>query len=532
MPVPVLPVDFFGAAERALRAGPPVVRSIQAAPVSVDDDLVVTSETNRYDPVTDVFTFERGVVARYGPTTVRAERLVVDRRLRKAQATGNVRVEDPEAELSADNLDFSWDPLKRTGHAENVRARLANVNISAREANISPERWELLDVAGSSCGQRTPLYQIRTRRLVVTPGRSGRAERPNVYLLGRRILTLPDRSFSLDPRTQGFQFPAISYRRDGQVGVSWNSGFLVNSQTNLALNFSTFPNVRPGYGIIATRTFLPAEKSTDIVTPSSEFSERFRYGFLENIQVRNPDQERRFLRTNRKAVSIASQFNQGVVGRRIDLSFSKPLEVVGELGGAFRGDGGYLTQARLQAIQRGGESVNTRAVLIGSALLPSYSIAPGLNTLVRLDTTSFVGDDLFGWVRGLVGVTYKPLRQVTLSGGAVLAGEFGTATYREIDPLYAKDGYVMRADVDLGTTRVGYMQKWDRRLGMYDREYYASQAIGCLEPFVLYRKYPGEYQLGLRFRLDEFYDLLRRREFKRTKPVRTNIPADPPPRNK
>ncbi|MGV3616856.1 MAG: hypothetical protein ACO1SV_16135 [Fimbriimonas sp.] len=541
MPVPWLPVDLYGTAERMLRAGPPVVRqaSVAQAPtaqasggrVEVDDELVVTSELNRYDPITDVFTFERGVVARYGPTTVRAERLVVDRKNMRATASGNVRVEDPEADLSADNLDFTWDPLKRSGTAQNVRARIANVNVSARQANITPLQYELLDVAGTACSQRTPLYEIRTRRLVVTPGRSGRAERPSIFIRGTKLLSLPDRTFNLDRRTEGFQFPALSYRRDGKLGVSWNSGFLVDNQTNLALNVGAFPNVRPGYGATLTRSFLPVAQATDILTPNSELRERFRFGFLENIRITSPNTERNYLRNVRRSVSVASLWNQGAVSQRQDVNFSKPFEITGELGGSFMETGGYIAQTRLQTIQRVGEAVHTRVVLNGSALLPSVRIAPRLNTLVRFDTSTFLGRNTYGWVRGLAGVSYQPLRQLTLSAAAFHSAESGKPLFDEVDPLYAKDGYVWRADLNLGTaTRAGYMMKWDRRLGDFDREYYFSQVVGCLEPFVLYRRYPGEYNLGIRFRLDEFYDVLRRREFKRTKPTKTTyIPPEPSP---
>jgi hypothetical protein len=75
------------------------------------------------------------------------------------------------------------------------------------------------------------------------------------------------------------------------------------------------------------------------------------------------------------------------------------------------------------------------------------------------------------------------------------------------------------------------MQKWDRRLGWFDREYTASQVIGCLEPFLLYRKYPQDYNLGIRFRLDEFYDVLRRRDFRRSPPS-GKVQVSPAPNGK
>ena len=270
---------------------------------------------------------------------------------------------------------------------------------------------------------------------------------------------------------------------------------------------------------MATRTFLPAETLNDIITPGSEYGERFRNGYLENIRVRAPINERRYYQSQRRSVSVGSQWNFGVAGQDVGVNFSKPLEVVGEIGGPFKGDGGFLTQVRLQAIRRGVEPITNRALIINSAILPSFQIAPKLGTILRADSGSYIGPSPFTWLRGMAGLAYEPIPQLTLGFGAVLAGEFGRPQYEGIDDLYARDGYVWRMDLNLGPTRAGYMQKWDRRMGIYDREYYLSQVVGCLEPFVVYRKYPSEYNLGIRFRLDDFYDVLRKRDFKRTKPT-------------
>lgn len=542
MPVPWLPEDFVGVAERMLRAKPPIVapQTPAKAPAQVPEDgyLEATAKIFR-SPSPDVYVYEGDVVAKYGPTTVYADYLEVNQKTQRAVAKGNVRVVDPEAELTAENLDFTWDPLKRSGTAQNVRARIGNVNITARQANITPTRYEFLDVTGTSCNQNPPLFELRTRRLVIIPGREGKAEKPNIYVYGKKLIGLPDRSFGLDPRTQGFQLPSISYRRDGKLGVAWSSGFFIDRQTNLSLGLQSFPGLRPSYGAVATRTFLPAEKLTDIITPGSEYGERFRNGYLENIRVSTPLNERRYYQSLRKSVSVASQMNFGVAGQDVGVNFSKPIEVVGEIGGPFRGggDGGYLTQLRLQTIRRGVEPINARAIVINSAILPSVHLTPKLGTILRLDNAIYAGaQEPFGWVRGMVGLAYQPIPQLTMGAGVILAGEWGTPQFEGIDDLYAKDGYVWRMDLNLGPTKAGYMQKWDRRMGLYDREYYVSQVVGCLEPFVVYRKYPGEYNLGIRFRLDDFYDVLRRRDFQRTKPTTppktTYIPPEPVASNK
>jgi hypothetical protein len=60
------------------------------------------------------------------------------------------------------------------------------------------------------------------------------------------------------------------------------------------------------------------------------------------------------------------------------------------------------------------------------------------------------------------------------------------------------------------------MQKYDHELGWFDREYWIAQAAGCLEPYLIYRKFPQTYTLGVRFRMDDLYDIISRRSFRRS----------------
>lgn len=522
MPAPWIPVWLAAMASLGQVAPQPA----QPGPVRVDDELVVTAERTHYDPLTQTYTFSKGVVAVYGFTTVRAERLVIHNAPgdQTAEANGNVRLDDPEANLSADNLRFSWKTDARTGHAENAIIHIANVTIRAKRAEMRPEKWDLYDVSGTACRNDPPFLEARTRHISVTPGKDGKAVHPSIYVLGHKLLTLPDRSFNLNPKTEGFNPPAISYRRGSGLGVNFTSGFLLNQQTNLLVAAAAFPDSRPGYGATVTRTFLKADSIDSIVTPASELGERFRNGYLENIQVRTPDQERRSMRNLKRSVAISSVWNQGATATGDDTTYSKPLEAVYELGGGI-GDYGYLGQVRAQTIRRNGEAIHARMILSGSAGIAPRSIGKNLDLIGRVDSSLFLGTN-FGWVRGSVGAVYTPIPQIALAAGVFASQEAGSTPF-SVDRLYAKNGFVLRADFNLGPTKFSFMQKWDRDLGRFDREYTASQVVGCLEPFVAYRKYPNEYNLGLRFRLDEFYDVLRRRDFKRTKPVKTQVSPQP-----
>lgn len=516
-----------------VKPAPPVIvvqSPAESGPVvqRLDEDVVVTSETSHYDPLNRVVTFNRGVVARYGGTVVRAERLTVylAETERRAVASGSVTLDDPDVHLAADDLEFTWKQGGQGGDAKNVTIKIVNVTLRAERAQLSPDKWELFNVAGTNSRTRPPLLEVRSPHATIYPGRVAHVERPSLYILGHRIITIPTRNFDLNPRTEGFTVPSISYRRGEGLGVTWQSGFLLDPLTNLQLRAGAFPQSKPGFGVTLARSLLSEEQTTTVITPFSDLGERFRFGFLETIESKTPEEEMAYLKRQRKVVAVDSLWNEGTADRISIGNFDKALEGVYQIGGR-SGDVGLLGQARLQSIRSNGGPFISRGVFIGSAGVGPYPVGRNLRTFGRLDTNLIVGANQYGWLRGILGVAYQPLSQVTLSAGGFASQDFGTPDF-SIDRLYAKNGIVLRSDFDLGPTKFSYMTKWDRDRRWFDREYTASQVVGSLEPFVVYRKFPREYSIGIRFRLDEFYAALRRRDFRRTKSVIS--PDTSPPR--
>ena len=532
MPVPWLPIPCTDLQVPT----PPAVTQQQAwGTMRIDQDLVVSFRSQSYDPKTKALIFSGGAIATYGLTTVKADRLelYMDEAEQRAKATGNVTLDDPEANLSAEDLEFTWKTGARKGHAKNIQIRVGHVHIRAKEANLTPELWTFLEVEGTNCPS---VYWVRSPRLTLEPGKKGKIENPALHFFGRKLLTLPDRNFNLDPRTQGVSIPSINFRRGQGLGVSWDAGFLLNEYTNLYMSAGAFKGAYPGFGVTATRTNVSASKASSIITPGSEIGERFRFGYLESIEIDNPSQELRFLRTPRQSVSVASLWNAGVGGRTFETSVSKAIEGVYEVGGLLGGknvtrtnaegeqtttlEGGlsYISQVRLQHIRERGGPFVSRGIALGSVELPSIQLGPKLSTLTRIDASQFLGKKGFGWVRGSAGLVYEPTPQVTLAGGFVMSKEAGTPDF-QFDRLVAEQGFHLRADLNLGATKISYLTKYDKALKWYDREYMISQVAGCFEPFILYRQFPSDYRFGLRLRLDNFYDILQRRNFKRTKPA-------------
>jgi hypothetical protein len=538
MPVPWLEIPW---AEMQAKTEPAAVRQEARVTKQVDHDLFVSAEAYTYDIRTQTMVFTRGVMATYGVTTVKADRLelYLGEDQQRGRATGNVVLEDPEAGLSAEDLEFSWKKGAQSGRARNVSIQVGRAMIRAREANLGQDLWTFLEVEATNCPE---YYWIKSPRVIVRPGQTGKLEDPSIVLFGKKIVTLPDRNFNLNPRTQGVSLPSVNFRKGQGLGVSWEAGLLLNEYTNLYLSAGAFKGSYPGFGATITRTNVSATKASTIITPGSDMGERFRFGYFESIEIDNPAQELRFLRTPRQSMSLGTLWNQGVSGRNYETSVSKAVEGVLESGGIIGGrsvtrtdesgekstslEGGlsYIGQARLQTIRERGNPFITRLVLAGSLELPSIQIAPKLSTLTRVDTSQFLGKNSFGWIRGSAGVVYDPIPQLRVGATAMTSKQFGTPDF-QFDRLVSERGFTFRANLNLGPTQISYLTKYDTKLKWYDREYIVSQVAGCFEPFILYRQFPSDYRFGLRLRLDNFYELLERRTFKRTKPA---APASEP----
>src|SRR5205823_2355532 len=146
------------------------------------------------------------------------------------------------------------------GEADNVNVQAQGFQVWAGHIDIQPERramlpdktgvpreqviparWTLTDVSGTSCTRPLPSYLIRSPKVVVEPGRMGTASHPDFYVLGHKIIRLPDQHFSLDRRNKGIGLPTISLNRDWHLGAVWTGGLLLDDRTAMDFRTSVFP---------------------------------------------------------------------------------------------------------------------------------------------------------------------------------------------------------------------------------------------------------------------------------------------------
>jgi hypothetical protein len=488
------------------------------------DEIQVTGKVQDIDPIHKIVRYSEGVAAKYGPTVVFADRLEIHHADgdKYVLARGNVRVEDPEGELTAESFTLWYGPQRgpdgQLAVADHVTLNVAGVEAQAESVTIRPQRWELLNVEATNCKRPVPLYLLKAKRVVIEPGKEGTIYKPRLSILGKEIGTLPTRHFSLDRRSPGLQMPTPAFKSGAGFGINWASGFLIDDQSIVKADFSSFPRDYPSYSVSYAHSFLPANKSNAKIAARSELVERFNWSYFDNVRVESLATTQSFTMKPRSSITAQSVWNTGSSARLKNEDFSKAIDVAFEQSGPV-GPFGLNFQVRGQSIRRTGEDFIERAVLSATLQAPSLKIADKLQTDVRADLFGIGGAGSFGWVRGQAGIMYQPIPQLALGAAWISAAESGTPDFIS-DRLVSKNAFHARADLNLGPTQISFLAKYDSgRKRWYDREYSISQVVGCLEPFIVRREFPNDYALGVRFRLNDFFGLLERRKIERTKPV-------------
>ncbi len=526
--MPVIPLPPVAFASLPPKAAPPLERP----------DVIVSFKNQTADVEKQIVTYSDGVVVTFLPTMISADRV----ELHKAPgeefgvATGHVKLTDPAGIVTADKLIFRW--KAKTGEADNAfvesggfKVWTAHIDIQAERTvkvvgkdgkpkdEVFPARWTLTDVSATGCSRPLPSYMFKTSSVVIEPGHGGTAYHPDFYVLGHKIIRLPTQHFSLDRRSPGIGLPTLSLNRDNLIGATWKGGLLVDSKTAFTFNASAFPGrLASGRATIA-RSFVPAAENSSPLVPQSEFSERFGGGYFDNIRVSSFESEELATRRPQNLIG-ASTFLHVTAGARNQIErFDVPLQLTAQRSFQF-GGWGLLAVARADSLQPLGSSMQYRVAGQFALSPPRLRIGSNLYGVSRMDASSFVGKTGYGWVRGQAGLVFEPAKW--LSMGAIYFGssDFGVSQF-EMDPLASKGGMSGRIDLKLGSTRIGYLLKYDaRRRSLYDREYTFTQVVGCLEVFVDYRKFPNNYAVGVIFRTDGLFDKLRKRSIEAARQVK------------
>ncbi|MBI3721519.1 MAG: hypothetical protein HY248_03115, partial [Fimbriimonas ginsengisoli] len=236
----------------------------------------------------------------------------------------------------------------------------------------------------------------------------------------------------------------------------------------------------------------------------------------ENVAVASPDADAAYLRLPRKALSLGSFVGLAASGRDEGAGYGKPLELVGDWGGPLGSAAGFLVQARWQRIRRNYDPIYSREVVQAAVGLRPIPISRNLDVTLRADSAGYSGGGTnFAWARGLAGLSWRPSKHLWLALAGTTSSESGAALF-PADQLPVKRSLAGRVDVAFGGFRLSLLNKVDPSTHVrFDREYSVSQVIGCAEVYSQFRRSPNEYKIGLRLRLESFFDALQSRKTRR-----------------
>jgi lipopolysaccharide export system protein LptA len=482
---------------------------------SVDALLQVEWKTKTVYLPEEKVVFGGGVKTTYGVTVMKSDTLTVfyGEGAASGIAEGNVLVEDPEGTIEASRIQFDW--KKRTGEANNVTVRVDPMVMEAQRLQVQPGRWELTNVKIMECGVKPAFYTMWSPSVVIEPGKRTTARKVNLALFGQKVLTLRRHEVSLDRKSEGLRLPSVSIRRGAGLGVTWQSGVPLTNSTYTDFRFTSFPRRRPSSSLHISRSFLDPDEVRTLLTPRSDLSELFSFGYLENINVEAPENEREYLSHDRATVSASSVWNSGVSGRTSRDSVNKPWDLALEVGGA---PGGFSQkhQLRLQEIEQIGTRRETRAVAISSVRTPDLKLGPNITAAARGDGRWFFNENgQAKWGRVIGEVIWRPSIRFRLGVGYSVGSNEGRFAF-DFDRLERARVLHVRTDMLLGPTRLFLLGKYDtERSDWYDLQIAFYQLAGCFEPYVVYRKDVGSLGFGLRLRVFEAFERLKDRIPKR-----------------
>lgn len=208
----------------------PVVGEIAPVPVATDDQIQFEADGASYDDNSDVATVFGNVVLRRGNQSVRADRLVWDRKTGKIRAEGNIRFVDGDGnQLFTDSLELSEE--LEAGAMDNMLLALREGGrlAATKGERLGDGKVLLHNAAYTACAveddkgcPRNPSWRITAKRVVYDPALKlvkFEGARPEIF--GLRLPPLPGIKIATDGRPiSGLLIPDLKFSASNGVQIS------------------------------------------------------------------------------------------------------------------------------------------------------------------------------------------------------------------------------------------------------------------------------------------------------------------------
>ncbi|MCU0315477.1 MAG: hypothetical protein MUC92_02670 [Fimbriimonadaceae bacterium] len=505
-PTPANPVSLISAPAPVAE-----VAQFQAREQQVDSKLRVSYDDVEILEGGRILVFTGKVVATYGTTILKGSRFVVDNEKKTAVMEGEASLEDPIGSVRATAISIDWE--NNSGSALMAKIVIGNARISAGKVEFSQGVWQLGSADITLSRVSKPPYRLTARTVTLRPGDRGVARHVHLEVLGSRLGPIPIYSFSLTKRAKSFSIPSITNSPENGLGVQWDGNLFLGESATIYLDLGFFPRTFPSLVATYSYSFLNPETASGNIRIPSELGEVAETSYLANIKVSSPQAEREAIATRRINISASTEWNRPTTARRPDSrSVSKLVDLAYENSGPIA-LGGYAFTARAQTIRPDGPSDWTTRFAVSSVLLPNrILLSPQVSAGLRFDSFSTLSEKgTFATVRAEANLVTAPNGGFTFAAGYTKGWEVGNRDF-VFDSLPYSSFLTWRLDYQRGPTTFRLIQRYDlAEKRWFDRQYEIAWVAESWEPFIAYRQFPSNYQVGIRLRISNLADQLTQR---------------------
>jgi hypothetical protein len=465
-----------------------------------------------------------------GKAPVRAADAVTVLGGQPTRAFGGVRVQDPAIRVRA--TDFGLDRDRQSGFVEMATIRGDLFRVSADRIAVAGPEMQLDKARLNMVLLGLPLVGVDADRLQIDRDRRLRLEKAGVRLLGFRVyaidsLTTAPGSKSSEaagaeksqpdakgqsPLYKWLKLPSLSIF-DGGFTLTYNNALKFAGRWTGITSFRLSTSIDPSLTLAANYNLLGVNNEVDRFIDSPSLQNKFLGSYYYTIRNQEHFMENDRLLRPFLIAGASTQWNvsyEDAAGDRNEADV--PLSVGFSGGGPIGGFLGARGQISYEQVQDKGHGEDTRFALTGVVGPRPFRIARGIHMALRAEGTSRFGSgDPYTWYRGNAGVTFLPIPKLRISGSYYRAWEEGTARF-PYDRVVEDRGYTARFDLQLGLTKLGYMNQYSDVDNHWVRhQFYISRQVGIIEPFISYDEQFSTVSFGFNFNVSAPFESVRRR---------------------
>ncbi len=233
---------------------PAIIPQTSTTPPANEDQIGFSADLLQYDSDNDVVTVTGTVVLRREGYTLRADKVVWDRKSGQVTGSGNIRTIGPEGDVAyADNIELT-DTL-RDGMIDNLLVVLARGGrLAAVKGTRTDGVYALEHAAYTACAVETPegcpkdpSWTVKAVKVTYDPVK-GRVKYKGarIELFGLPVIPLPFLSHPLDQKAAtGFLVPNLRFSRNNGLEIEQPFYWRMSQNRDLQASLTAFSKVAP-----------------------------------------------------------------------------------------------------------------------------------------------------------------------------------------------------------------------------------------------------------------------------------------------